>query len=547
MEYLLKASAVIALFYLFYKLLLQKDTFFKMNRVYLLLGLCTAFCIPLIIIPIYIESTSALLYDSSINNTADSKHIAQTFSILQLVELVYILGVSFFSIRFIIQIVSLATFLRKQDSKQKGKYTYIETTKKESPFSFFNWIIYNPNLFNKTELNQIIAHEKVHAKQYHTIDILVTQISSILLWFNPFIWLYNKDLKQNLEFLADQNAQQQSTCKKSYEYTLLKTSMPTHQLTIINNFYNSLIKKRIVMLHKSKSKKTNAFKLLLILPLLALFLMSFNTENIYIEKQGEVKINKPDNTKDIKIVFTKDLSNNDLKSIKARLKKNNIDFTYSNLKRNAKGEITSITAIFKNKNGSAAWNSNDTNKPIVPFYFHKSDKTIGVGILNSTSNNNTHVVGYGKPSSNNITKIHITEGDSTTTQMHLSETKNPLFIIDNKDSSKTTFDSIGIDPKKIHSVSVLKGAKAIKAYGEKGKNGVVIIVTKKGNASNSTLKTQGSPLYIIDGKKVKKIDFEKLNSDNIKKFDVLKDSSAIKKYGNKGKHGVIEITTKTEN
>ena len=102
-------------------------------------------------------------------------------------------------------------------------------------------------------MEQIIAHEKVHANQYHSIDILLTQLACVVLWFNPFIWLYNKDLKQNLEFSADHDTVNNAVCKKAYQYTLLKTSVPTYQLALSNNFYNSLIKKRIVMLQKSKS------------------------------------------------------------------------------------------------------------------------------------------------------------------------------------------------------------------------------------------------------------------------------------------------------
>src|SRR5690606_37026592 len=121
----------------------------------------------------------------------------------------------------------------------------------------------------------IITHEKTHANQYHSIDILLTQLSCIVLWFNPFIWFYNKDLKQNLEFIADKTTLKQNHCKKSYQYTLLKTSIPSHQMALSNNFYNSLIKKRIVMLHKSKSKKINQLKYALVIPVVALFLMGF--------------------------------------------------------------------------------------------------------------------------------------------------------------------------------------------------------------------------------------------------------------------------------
>ena len=97
------------------------------------------------------------------------------------------------------------------------------------------------------------------------------------------VWLYKKDLKQNLEFIADKNAQANTNCKKSYQHLLLKTSVPNYQVALTNNFYNSSIKKRIVMLHKNRSHKRNQLKFLLVLPALVLFLMSFNTKEIYIQ------------------------------------------------------------------------------------------------------------------------------------------------------------------------------------------------------------------------------------------------------------------------
>ena len=173
-----------------------------------------------------------------------------------------------------------------QNPKNKdGIYTYVIVENKISPFSFFKWIVYNPENYNKDELQLILIHEKVHANQMHSIDILFTQLACVIFWFNPLIWLYRKEVRQNLEYIADNKTQMQSNCQKEYQRLLVKTSVVNHNITLSNNFYNSLIKERIVMLHKSKSKKANLLKYVLVIPLLALFLMSFNTEDIYIEKE----------------------------------------------------------------------------------------------------------------------------------------------------------------------------------------------------------------------------------------------------------------------
>jgi TonB-dependent SusC/RagA subfamily outer membrane receptor len=241
--------------------------------------------------------------------------------------------------------VSLNSIIHKNKKEKDGHFTHVQTTKNTSPFSFFNWIVYNPKNFSETELKQIITHEKVHASQKHSIDILLTQLSCIVLWFNPFIWLYNKDLKQNLEFMADRETQRQFNCKKSYQTTLLKTSMPSHQMALTNNFYTSLIKKRIVMLHKSKSKKINLIKYAFVIPLLAGFLMSFSTEEIYVEKENQ-DIFKASNEDKIDTFLIKNtFTDNQLQTFKNNLKSKGFNFNLKSIKRNSDKLITSIDFI----------------------------------------------------------------------------------------------------------------------------------------------------------------------------------------------------------
>ncbi|MFD1614799.1 M56 family metallopeptidase [Gelatiniphilus marinus] len=389
MEYLLKASALIAIFYLCYKLFLQRDTFFESNRWFLLIGLVAAFALPFVVIPIYIEYTPMPIQNFVINDAYSVVEAAEDpFNFWQLGAIVYVVGVLLFFIRFLVQLGSLALLIAKNNKYKQNGFTFIETQTETPPFSFFKWIVYNPNTFNKDELQHIIAHEKVHANQYHSIDILISQMASIVFWFNPITWFYKKELQQNLEFIADYKAQNQSSCKKSYQHLLLKTSVANHHTALTNNFYNSLIKKRIVMLHKSKSKKINLLKYALVLPFLTLFLMGFNTEEVYVEKVSENnsstnitnKVEQQEISKEsdrIKIIFRKNLSDKDLKKIKKKLQNMDVVFTYSELKRNTEGEIVKIIAKFETEGGSCIYNSDQS--PIEPFYYFKHEETCGVG------------------------------------------------------------------------------------------------------------------------------------------------------------------------
>ena len=624
MEYLLKVSVVIAIFYFSYKLFLQRDTFFESNRWFLLLGLFTAFFIPFIIIPEYVEYTPVSLTNYNFNNIV-IQNTENTFSLLDFLFSAYLIGLIFFSIRFLVQTTSLFKLVFKNKSYRNKNYNFVETNNNVSPFSFFNWIVYNPNQFSKTELNQIIEHEKVHVKQYHSIDVLLTQMACILLWFNPLIWLYNKDLKQNLEFIADHNAINYSSCKKAYQYTLLKTSLSTHQLALSNHFYNSLIKKRIVMLHKSKSKKINQIKFTLVLPFLVIFLMSFNTEKVYLEKEtpinktldfkSKIEVNnttsalnnvliKPINEKEINkipnetkkqnnnvvslnnkefmAIVTKETSDTDLDKIVEKFKKIDVTLKFKGVKRNKKGEIIAIKIDAKSKNSNSNYNlsSDDAIKPI-KISFNQENDSISIG--NTTSNSKTIFAisntNDGKPdkiytTTNSNSNFYVTTDTNVETEIEtevetevdviklneensknnktkiiISKTNNnePIHIINGKVVKKNEIEELEVE--NINKVEVLKGDDAVKKYGNKGKDGVVMVTTKDKNNDTIIISTDDDkkPLYIIDGKEDNNDKLEVLNPDNIHHIKVLKGDDAIKKYGDKGSNGVIEVTTKKKN
>jgi TonB-dependent SusC/RagA subfamily outer membrane receptor len=456
-----------------------------------------------------------------------------------------------------------------------------------APFSFFNYIVYNPTQFNEEELLHILNHEKVHAQHLHSLDTIVAQIICVILWFNPFAWLYKKALQQNLEFIADQKAQHVSPCKKSYQTVLLKASVKNHQLVFTNNFYTSLIKKRIAMLHKSKSKKRNQLKLILVLPLLAFFIMSFNTKTIYLEANTEhdKSIHLPsDSGESIEIIFTKNTSDEDLEEIKKELKSKGITFIYKDVKRNSDGEIIGISTEFRSKENASNYNIYG-EKSIAAFQFKSSDDTFGVGTLNYTFvDENTKV-----QSSNSSNKVVIIEesddhskidvktfknkdsiyvirrnnkftlstDDSNDSNIIFRESDEPIFIINGKKVEKSIFEDV--DSEDIQSVFVLKGKKAVEKFGDEGKNGA-IIMTKKGSKfvfseseDDQIKKTKGefiietdgdTPLYIIDGKVVEKDDLNDINPNQIDSVEVLKDQTAITMYGKEGENGVIIIKTK---
>src|SRR5690606_8023757 len=146
--------------------------------------------------------------------------------------------------------------------------------------------------FSEEELQNIIAHEKIHCKQKHSFDVLFSELFAVVFWFNPFVWFYKKAIQQNLEFIADQNAIKTSENKVNYQKTLLKITLNPKDLALANPFFQPLIKKRIMMLNKNQSKQRNVWKYGVVLPLLVLFMIQFQTKVVAQEKESKPQENQ---------------------------------------------------------------------------------------------------------------------------------------------------------------------------------------------------------------------------------------------------------------
>ncbi len=638
MEFLLKASTVIFIFYTCYKLFLQRETFFNTNRWFLLTGLLIAIVLPFVIIPIYIEYVPVIQnFVVPSDAIATQTDMGVSFDWKQMVYSFYGVGVLFFLVKLGVEFSSLLILLRKNKSYKNGDYTFIETDNNMPPFSFFKNIVYNRNLFNETELDHIINHEKVHANQYHSIDVIIAQFASAVFWFNPFVWLYKKELQQNLEFIADKEAQDISKSEKGYQTLLLKASLPNYQLALANNFYNSLIKKRIVMLHKSKSNKLNVWKYALVLPVLALFLMSANTKKIYVEKAvattnqnlladpsyendlnhvlnstlenkdvaetskeittSNLSKEKPSKAPqptiqapkvakalgDIEMVMvTKDLSDADLEAVKKQLKEKGITAKFRGIKRNSDNEITAIKIDVSSENSNANYHT-ESDEPIKPIKisFDTAGKSISVGnvsgihsgdhtfaFVSKDGGHKIHKAGKadnvffisGDDDDDHVEKIVIRSSGKGHTVHSAgkaiwvpSDDHDTIEIEDNiiiagDDDTDTLF------VKKMNKGNVVWMSKEDDHEIKLGKDGVWTSKDGKyssyafgksdGNAFFFASDDEKSPLFILNGKEISKKEMDELDSKSIEKVEVLKGDSATEKYGDKGKNGVVLITTK---
>lgn len=285
--YVGKSAGILSIFYLVYYFVLRKDTFFTANRHFLFSGIITALALPFLQFTQirYIEATPYVLTEPLAQPFIGGQlyqNLTPSFSIdwWQVLLVIYTVGCFIMGVHLLVQLFSLLKLLRKYPSQQIGVYKFVEVDELITPFSFFKHIVYNPRLHSEKEISMILAHEKVHARQWHSIDILLSNMVRIIQWINPVSWLYKKSLEENLEFIADDHTVQIISSKKEYQLALVKASSTLYAPALTVQFYQSFIKKRIIMLNKSNSNKYNQLKLSLILPFLALFLWSFNVTEI---------------------------------------------------------------------------------------------------------------------------------------------------------------------------------------------------------------------------------------------------------------------------
>ena len=526
--YLLKSAGILTIFFLAYKFLLQKETFFSLNRHYLLGGIIASLLLPLVVFTSYIYVEPVVMEDplfykapvSLIENTAIIE--STPFNWDAMLFNIYILGIIIVSTLFLIQLFSLNRIIRSGNVKHFNAFKLVEVSEDVSPFSFFNYIIYNPENFSEKELEIILNHEKAHGKQLHSIDILLSQLFVIFQWFNPVVWLYKKNIQQNLEFLADKEAISNLESKKSYQHTLLKVSIAPYCTSITNNFYNSLIKKRIVMLNQTSSKTRNLWKYSIILPALAIFLFSFNTKEVTVIKDSLKTefIVEPTSTK------------TDLSNIEDHFKSKDVLLKFKNIQRNNAGELTSISISTKYK----------TNKRFVKRMSLKSaegKESIDAFKLNYNKDEQSFLVtrvGNNTPESKIMENtIKIMDDKSLSSFVLKKDTSlgdNPLYIINGKKvkSNQVSSEKMSLDGKIIQ----LNKKEGTEQYGEEGKDGVLIFDGK--TSITSSAKTPKNDVIVKITKDTSKEELDKIQKD-------LREKGMEFSYSNVDYNSAKEITS----
>ena len=287
---ILQIIAFQALFLMVYDLFLKRETFFNYNRVYLIITSILSLVLPFIKFPelkkmatkdmvihlpeVFIGTKAPTVYDIQI---AEQAGIILEQPQTSLWQIIAVSGIIISSLIFLIKIIKLYTMKYKNPKRWQGNVLVVRLIKSSAAFSFFNTIFLGEHI-SETEKPTIYEHELVHVKEYHTLDVLFFELLRIVFWFNPLIYIYQNRIKELHEYIADAKAVKQSG-KSEYYTSLLNQVLDVNQVSFTNTFFNkSLIKKRIAMLQKSKSKQLHLLKYALLIPMVFGMLIYTSTE-----------------------------------------------------------------------------------------------------------------------------------------------------------------------------------------------------------------------------------------------------------------------------
>ena len=289
LAYFLKVNVAIVLFYAFYRLFFYKDTFFGWRRTALLCFFAVSAAVPLLNIQTWITEqepmvamadlyASVVLPELTIGTEAaptDWKSILSEYA-----NIAYWGIVALLMIRLVMQLAGIIHLACRCRKVQIGNTNIHLLPKADGPFSFFHWIFIHPSSHTEEEFNEILTHEQTHARQWHSIDVIISELVCIFCWCNPFAWLMKREIRTNLEYMADARVLENGYDSKTYQYHLLGLSHQKAAATIYNSFNVLPLKKRIKMMNKKRTKEIGRTKYLMFLPLAALLMIVSNIETV---------------------------------------------------------------------------------------------------------------------------------------------------------------------------------------------------------------------------------------------------------------------------
>ncbi|MCU4165122.1 peptidoglycan DD-metalloendopeptidase family protein [Carboxylicivirga caseinilyticus] len=452
--YLLKTSIVSGIFFLIYQILLRKESFFQLNRFYLLVSLVFSYVFPFTRINVYPFTNTQLPIISSIQSSINQFSFTEEISLneisrpesnsipneIGLYILVFISAILIF--RFLRHLTQIIKTIQLNEKIKHAKFTLV-LLKKHNTFSFFRYIFISQTNWDSTNRNLILKHELSHIRHKHSFDRLFVEVLMILFWMNPFIYLYRKALEEVHEFQADNDAINNNESISDYFRLVLQQSADKTYMPLMSPFSYQLIKKRIIM-SNYKSKSIKKFFLILPVTLAVLVVTITNTKSFSqykVEDEFSQKLTWPESPEEASMLFYMQPDEN-LKGNKA-LAENALPILI-----NAKGqlllkgnkveikEVKSAVISFLSKSGLSVENLDNANYSNISFVYlqrdiNTSDKDADA-LLNEVSDafselrNNIAINHFNKPFNDCISSEKDAIIKFAPNRIYIAEPKNML-------------------------------------------------------------------------------------------------------------------------
>ena len=539
--YILKSSVCLAIFYLFYRLLLARETFHRFNR-FSLLGILLLSCLlPLVEVSVKQETEvhqtmltlEQLLMMADAVNATEAGASAETATVtwIQVALLVYLAGIVFFAFRNVCSLVRLLMLLKSGKKEDIGSYlpsrkervTLIVHNRDIAPFSWMGYIVISRKDLEENG-REILIHELAHIHNRHSWDLLVADVCIFFQWFNPASWLLKQELQNIHEFEADETVIKEGVDAKQYQLLLIKKAVGTRLYSIANSFNHSKLKKRITMMLKEKSNPWARLKYLYVLPLAAIAVTAFARPEIS-EKMEEISAVKVNDLAEIvqekvlqdTVKVSKDEKKDDLvvSGVKSKEEEEIVIFEVVEQMPEYPGGMSALQKYLSEKIAGSPMKGKAGGRVMVGFTVAETGKIKDVRVLQSdeaslnqeaeriVSEMPDWIPGKqrGRPVPVKYT-VPIRFGN-----IRFAENKQPLIFADGKEISMDAMEKL--DPSTIESISVLKDSTSIKVYGKRGANGVILVNTQRGSKtkiqnkeisfSQKTTSTDAVPDFPVSG------------------------------------------------
>lgn len=525
--YMIKSSFCLTVLYLFFRLLMSKETFHLFNRVALISLLVLSSVLPAIQVLLFQPGETAVrlsLDDLLLMNqgaTIADGPMSAGIPWQSILLLIYILGVVVFLLRQCWVLIQMLLLLRKGTCVSEDKGIKLLVYDYEiSPFSWMNHIVMSRKDWQENG-KAIIAHETAHIQKHHSLDILVVDFCIILQWFNPVVWLLKRELQNIHEYEADEEVINQGINAREYQLLLIKKAVGSRRFSIANSFNHTSLKKRITMMCKRKSNPWARLKYIYVLPLAALAVSAFASPEISNEL-SEISKSKVNDLAEIVKVFAdkNDVSNESLGN---------------------GGQMTAPqdTLVFEVVE--------------VPPRFPGGD----VKLMEYLSRTVRYPVEAQKKHVQGRVILHfIIEKDGSVSNVRVARSVDPSL---DAEAIRVVNSMPKWEPARQKGQSVRVRYTIPIQFRLQGNEGIVpdpkidnaantdkdvmVVGYDKQNSTSKTNDLSGkNVMYFVDGKKVDSID--NLDAKSVSHMEVLKNKEALEKYGAADKEGVILITTK---